>query len=152
MGRKLGAGFAPTPLGRAERGPHLTQSRLGRGLTPYQVTSWSMQPFGRNRYGPKVGGRLCPFGGGELGPHPTQCGQGRGLPARQASSWSVQPFGHSARTSQTLGQDNGPIEWGEPFYKRSLKTRVDRSKRSVRRMTCFYARSCFLGSHWLYRS
>jgi len=32
-----------------------------------------MQPFGRNRYGPKIGG-LCPFRG-ELGPHLTQCGR-----------------------------------------------------------------------------
>jgi len=31
-----------------------------------------MQPFGRNRYGPKIGG-LCPLGEGELGPHLTQC-------------------------------------------------------------------------------
>ena len=59
-----------------------------------------MQSFGRNRYGPKIGG-LCPFWGGELGPHLTQCGQCRGLPACQVSSWSVQPFGHSARTLQT---------------------------------------------------
>jgi len=41
-----------------------------------------MQPFGRNRYGPKIG-ELCPFGGGELGPHLTEYGQGRGLPACQ---------------------------------------------------------------------
>jgi len=40
---------------RLNGGPHLTQSRLGRGLPPYQVA------FGRNRYGPKIGG-LCPFG------------------------------------------------------------------------------------------
>jgi len=33
-----------------------------------------MQPFGRNRYEPKIG-RLCPFGGGELGPYLTQCGR-----------------------------------------------------------------------------
>ena len=38
-----------------------------------------MQPFGRNRYGPKIGWGLCPFGEGELGPHLTQWGQGRGL-------------------------------------------------------------------------
>jgi len=37
-----------------------------------------MQPFGRNAYGPKIGG-LCPCGEGELDPHLTQCGQGRGL-------------------------------------------------------------------------
>ena len=56
MGRKFEGGSAPLS-GRGERGPHLTQSRLGQGLAPYQVTSWSMQPFGRNRYGPKIGGR-----------------------------------------------------------------------------------------------
>ena len=27
---------------------HLTQCRLGRGLPPYQVVSWSIQPFGHN--------------------------------------------------------------------------------------------------------
>jgi len=27
---------------------------LGRGLAPYQVASWSMQPFGCDRYGPKI--------------------------------------------------------------------------------------------------
>jgi len=54
---------APPPFLGGERGPHLTQSRLGRSLTPYQVTSWSMQPFGRNGYGPKIGCWLCPFEG-----------------------------------------------------------------------------------------
>jgi len=28
--------------------PHLTQYRLGRSLPPYQVASWSIQPFGHN--------------------------------------------------------------------------------------------------------
>jgi len=55
-------GSAPF-FGEGERGPHLTQSRLGRGLPPYKLASWSMQSFGRNGYGPKLGG-LCPFGGG----------------------------------------------------------------------------------------
>ena len=31
-----------------ELGPHLTQCRLFRGLPPYQVASWSIQPFVRN--------------------------------------------------------------------------------------------------------
>jgi len=30
----------------------------GPGLAPYQVTSSSIQPFGRNRYGPKIGGAV----------------------------------------------------------------------------------------------
>ena len=41
-------------------GPHLTQCRLGRGLLPYQMASSYIQPFGRHRYGPKIGGGLCP--------------------------------------------------------------------------------------------
>ena len=54
MGRKFGGGLGPL-FGEAERVPHLTQSRLGRGLPPSQVASCSMQPFGRKRYGPKWG-------------------------------------------------------------------------------------------------
>ena len=57
MGWKL-AGRAP--LGAA--GPYLTQCRLGRCLPPYQVASWSIQPFGHNRYAPKIGGS-APFWG-----------------------------------------------------------------------------------------
>jgi len=51
-----------------------TQCRLGRGLPPYYVASWSIQPFGHNRYGPKIGG-CVPLGARELGPYLTQCGQ-----------------------------------------------------------------------------
>jgi len=43
MGRKLGV-----PLWGGELGPHLTQFGLGRGLPPYQMASWSIQPFGHN--------------------------------------------------------------------------------------------------------
>ena len=34
-------------------GPHLTQCRLGRVLSPYQVVYASIQPFGHNRPGPR---------------------------------------------------------------------------------------------------
>ena len=47
MGRKLG-GVPLFSRGGAELGPHLTQCRLGRGLPPYQVASWFIQPFGHN--------------------------------------------------------------------------------------------------------
>jgi len=113
----LAENLGAPPFGEGKQGPHLTQSRLGRGLPPYQVPSWSMQPFGSNRYGPKIGG-CAHLGKGELDPHLTQCGQGRGLPACQVSSWSVKPFGHNTPTSQTdrTGPDrtdrqidNGPI-------------------------------------------
>ena len=41
-GRKVGAAV---PLFMGEVGPHLTQWRLGQGVPPYQVVSWSIQPF-----------------------------------------------------------------------------------------------------------
>jgi len=45
MGREVGVGV---PLSAGELGPHLTQSRLSRGLPPYQVASGSIQPLGHN--------------------------------------------------------------------------------------------------------
>jgi len=63
---------AVPPFGGGELGPHLTQCVVGRGLPSYQVASWSKQPFGYNRHGPKSGGLVCPlFGEGEMGPHLT---------------------------------------------------------------------------------
>jgi len=117
-------------LGEGDRGPHLTQSRLGRGLPPYK---WHLDPcshFATTDMG-KIEG-LCPFGEGELSPHLTQCVRGRGLPACQVSSWSIQPFGHSVRTSQPgqtdgqTGQDKagqrsdsiGRTVFGRPFVRR----------------------------------
>ena len=35
-------------LGKGQLGPHLTQCGQGRGLPAYQVSSWSIQPFGHN--------------------------------------------------------------------------------------------------------
>jgi len=40
---------------RGELGSHLTQCCLGRGLPLYQVASLSIQPFGHNRRGAKMG-------------------------------------------------------------------------------------------------
>ena len=45
MGQKLGA----APL-LGELGPHVTQCGLGWGLPPYQMASWSIQPFGHNSH------------------------------------------------------------------------------------------------------
>ena len=94
MGRKFG-GCVPFWGGGAG-----SPSNTCRGLSPCQVTCWSIQPFGHNRHGSKIGG-LCPFGKGQLGPHLTQGGWGRGLPPCQVSSWSIQPFGHNTTMSQT---------------------------------------------------
>jgi len=85
----------------------IKHSRLGRGLPPYQVASYSIQPFGHNGHWPKIGGRV-PLGEGELGPHLTQCRVRRGLPPYQVASWSMQQFGHNRR---------GPIIGGyAPFW------------------------------------
>jgi len=46
----------------------LLQLRLDRGLHPYHVVSWSIQPFDHNRHGPKSrAGLLCLFPWGDLG-------------------------------------------------------------------------------------
>jgi len=86
---------------------HMDGSRICQ-MAPCQVASWSIEPFGHNRYGPKIGAN---FGEGELGPHVTQCGQDRGIPACQVSSWFVQLFGHNTplQTGQDRQTDNGPI-------------------------------------------
>jgi len=44
--RKVGAAVS---ISVGELGPHLTQCRMGRCLSPYQVPSWTIQPFGKIR-------------------------------------------------------------------------------------------------------
>jgi len=67
MDRKLGA----VPFGEGELSPHLTKCRLGRGLPPYQVTSWSTQPFSQKMHEPKIGGGCAPLGRGAGSPSNT---------------------------------------------------------------------------------
>jgi len=68
-----------------------------------------MQPFGRNRYGPTIGG-CAPLGEGELGPHLTQCGQGR---AYMLAKFHLDPSNRLAtvheRHRQDRQADNGLI-------------------------------------------
>jgi len=58
MGRKLGSCAL---FWGGELGPHLTQYGLGWGLPRYQVAYWSIQPFGHNGRGPKIGGGAVPL-------------------------------------------------------------------------------------------
>ena len=51
---------------------HLSQCHLGRGLPPYQVASWSIQPFCHNRQAPKIGGGAAVPTLGGAGSHLTQ--------------------------------------------------------------------------------
>jgi len=66
MGRKDGGLLY---LFWGELGLHLTQCRLGEGLPPHQVPSWSIQPCAHNRHGPKIegGGGAVPLWRGRAG-------------------------------------------------------------------------------------
>ena len=80
------AGWMTTPRGTGARS-HLTQSRLGRGLPPYQV-AWHLNPsshLATTDICQKLG-NCVPLGEGKLGPHLTQCHVGRGLPPYQVAS------------------------------------------------------------------
>jgi len=100
---KIGEGAPPPPWGGG-LGPHLTQTRLGRGLSPYRVASWCIQPFGHNRNGPKIGEGAPPrFGQRALGLHLTQSRLGWRLRPCQVPASSIQPFGRDK---------HGPKVWG----------------------------------------
>ena len=106
MGQKLGA--VPLLVG-GKLHLHLTRCHLVQGLPPYQVASWSIQPFSHNRNRPKIGDS-APFWGEELGPHLAQCGLDRGPPACQVPPKSIQPFGHNRRAKNSVGLC--PFFWG----------------------------------------
>jgi len=86
-------GFRPL-LEEGELGSHLTQCRLGWGLPPCQVASWSIQPFGHNRYGQKMGAPP-PFGRGGAGSPSNIMWPGPRPTRMQSFILSIQPFGHS---------------------------------------------------------
>ena len=79
-----------------------------------------MQPFGHNRYGPKIGGLLCPFGGGEAG-FPSNTMWPGPRPTCMPSFVMIHSTVWPQYTNVTDRQDNDPIAQGEPFYKRSPK-------------------------------
>jgi len=121
MGRKLGA----VPFG--ELGPHVTQCGLGRGLPSYQVASWSIQPFGHNRYGPKIGD-CAPFGRGAGSPSNTMWWGPRStcVPSSILIHPTVWPQDTSViQTGRQTGQDRTgqrSDSIGRTSYKRSPKT------------------------------
>jgi len=65
MGRKEGAVVPLSRIAGTTQG--LIQCGLGRGLLPYQVASSSIQPFGHNRHGPKIGWGWCALFSGVAG-------------------------------------------------------------------------------------
>jgi len=70
---------------------HLTQCRVCRGIPPYQMVSWCIQPFDDNTYGPIAENwGLCPLDWGDESPSNTLWPQARPTTC-QVSSWSIQP-------------------------------------------------------------
>jgi len=117
-------------LGEGELGSHVTQCRWGWGLPPYQVASWSIQQFGRNRHGPKIGGST-PFWGARAGSPSNTVWPGL-RPTCTPSYMLIHPTVWPQYTNITERQDrtdNSLIAYGEPFYKRSPK--IDETNRPV---------------------
>jgi len=101
-------------LSVGELGPHLTQCGLGQGLPPYQVASRSIQPFGHNRYGPRIGG-CAPFWGARS-PSDTMS------PGPWPTKWHFDPSNRFATIHQRHRQnrtDNNSI--ARTIYKQSPK-------------------------------
>jgi len=83
--------------------PRVTQCGLVRGLPSYQVPSWSIQPFGHNTHGPKIGG-YAPFLGGNCtvwsGPRPTSIPSG--ILIHPSSHLATTDIGQKFRGKQRL--------------------------------------------------
>jgi len=121
MGRKVGAAVL---LFVGELGPHLTQCSLGRGLPLYQVASWSIQPFGHNRHGSKIGG-CASFGTGARSPSNTM------WPGPRPPSIPSGILIHPTVWPQYINVTNNRQRfnsYGEPFYKRSPKNLLNVTK------------------------
>ena len=82
-----------------ELGPRLTQCGLGQGLLPYQVASSSIQPFGHNRHGPKIGWGAVPFFWGRWVPinHKVAWAE-----AYLRNKWHLDPSSHLATIDMCL--------------------------------------------------
>jgi len=101
-----------------------------------------MQPFGRNGYGPKLGG-CAPLGEGELGPHLTQCGQGRGLPA--CPVFHLDPSNrlatvHERYRQDRIGQDRQDRQRSDSIGRTVLQT-VAQKRTSQQNPFAYYHRS-----------
>ena len=111
---------------------HIEHNVACRGLPPYQVAAWCIQPFGHNKDGPENLGDCPLFWGGDLCPHLAQCGLDQGLPPRQVPSWSIQPFGHNRHGPKIGGLrvlfwEGGWVAWAEAYL--HTKWHLDASSR-----------------------
>ena len=87
---------------------HLTQCRLRWGLPPYQVTFWSIQPFGHNRHRPKFRGCCAPYW--EAGFPSNTMWSGPTCTSIVHTKWHVDPS--SCLTTIDMGQKVGAaVPW-----------------------------------------
>ena len=117
-------GGAAVHLSLGQLGPHLTQCGLDQGLLPYQVASSSIQPFGHNRHGSKIGWGLCPFFWGSW------------VPIKHKVAW-VEAYRHTKRhlspsshlTTTDIGRKLGavPPYWGGELVPNPAQCGLDRS-------------------------
>ena len=117
-GRKLG-GCAPF-FGGGEDMYDVTQCGLGRGLPSYQVTSWSIEPFGHNRYGPKIGGgTLYPFGREESG---SPCNNVARAEVCLLAKFHLDPSNRLATIHQRHRQDRVDKQRSDSIWRTVLQT------------------------------
>ena len=90
-------------------GRHQTQCGLGRYLLPYQVASWSIQPFGHNRYGPNIGDSAPFLGRGAGSPSSTMWPRPTSMPSLFLSHWTIWPQHTNVTDRQERQTDNGVI-------------------------------------------
>ena len=100
---------------------------MGRCLLPYQVASWSIQPFGHNAWTDNWD-CCAPFCG--LVPHLTQCC----LPPYQVASSSIQPFTTTDMGRKSVGLYH-PHFWGRGLGPHLTHCGVDRRLPS-RQVSC----------------
>jgi len=87
---------------------HLIQCRLRWGLSPYQVSFWSIQPVGHNRHRPKFRGLLCPLCGAGFPSNTMWSGTTRTSIVH--TKWHLDPS--SRLTTIDMGQKvGGAVPW-----------------------------------------
>jgi len=111
------------------------QCRPGRGLSPYQAASWSIQPFSHNTHGPKMSGAMTLL-------------RADGSPSNTHAKFHLDPSNCLAtihRHRETGHDTTDKLERpnSEPFYKRSPKNWV---KTNIEFLGCIatYIRRCGL--------
>jgi len=99
-----------------------------------------MQTFGRNRYGPKIGGGCAPLGEWELGPHLTQSGQAE---TYLRAKFHLDPSNRLATIHQRHRQDRQTGQRSDSLGRTVLQTVAQkRFALRYRSVVCLFVLSC----------